>query len=472
MKNKLEELSAYEIGKLVNNKEISPLEVIQYFKKRILELNPTINAFVYLDFNYAENKAKELEKRINRGEYVGPFAGVPFALKDFLSSKKGWKHSFGGVKSLISEDEYDSPFCEAMEKAGGIAIGKTNAPTFGFRGTTDNLLYGPTKNPYNLKYNAGGSSGGSAAAISSGLVPIAEGGDAGGSIRIPASWNNLYGLKSSFGTVANFNRPDAYSATHPYCVNGGITKSLEDSAILLNFMSKYDDRDPFSYPKKDIDYLKEMKKTSKDIKVAFTYDFDIFEVEDEIKNIMLKYVNKLKKAGICVDFVHFNFPRKSFEYAEKWCQSISIDTAIEMKLLKEQGIDINDELPKEFIHYNKLASKWGIDEFYDFNLARTEIYDALQDVLDDYDVIISPTTCCGPVLNSKNTLGPRLINNVKTNRIIGFAETFLTNFSGHPSISIPMGFNKKHLPVGLQIIGKRFCDEDVLKAAYTFEHSI
>ena len=183
----LEYLSAAEIGREVNAGHISPTEVVRYFEQRIAGGNDDLNAFVYTKFEEAEAAAKQLEDHIAKGEEVGPFAGVPFALKDFLPSKKGWTHSHGGVKSLIREDPVDSEFTKAMEAAGGIALGKTNAPAYGFRGTTDNKLYGPTRNPFDLRYNAGGSSGGSAAAVAGGLVPIAEGGDAGGSIRIPAA---------------------------------------------------------------------------------------------------------------------------------------------------------------------------------------------------------------------------------------------------------------------------------------------
>ena len=134
---KLEYLSASEIGRMVNSKAIAPTAVLEYFEKRIKERNPSINAFVYTRFDEAYERAKELEERLQRGEDCGPFAGVPFALKDFLPSKKGWTHSRGGVDCLVREDGVSSTFCEAMEKAGGIAVGKTNSPAYGFRGVTE-----------------------------------------------------------------------------------------------------------------------------------------------------------------------------------------------------------------------------------------------------------------------------------------------------------------------------------------------
>lgn len=182
----LESLSAAELGREVLSGRVSPTEVVRHFASRIAERNPSLNAFVYTKYEDALSAAKALEERLAAGENPGPFAGVPFGLKDFLPSKKGWTNSHGGVRALIREDGSDSEFCKAMESAGGIAIGKTNSPAFAFRGTCDNLLYGPTSTPFAPGYNSGGSSGGSAAAVADGMVPIAEGSDGGGSIRIPA----------------------------------------------------------------------------------------------------------------------------------------------------------------------------------------------------------------------------------------------------------------------------------------------
>ena len=185
---------------------------------------------------------------------------------------------------------------------------------------------------------------------------------------------------------------------------------------------------------------------------------------------MSKAVKKLKEAGFDVNLVHFNIKRSLDELAKLWCESISIDTAIEMNNYLEQGLDVND-LPEEFIHYNNLAAKWGIKEFEHFNLVRSELYDAFQDIFDEYDIIISPTTTCLPVINKENgnTKGPDSINGKVIEPLIGFAETFLVNFTGHPAASIPVGLSKNGLSVGMQVITKRYRDEDVLKFARTFE---
>ena len=474
---KLEELTALQIGEAVNNRELKPTEIIEYFIKRINERNASINAFVYLKEEEALQQAALLEEKIKQGKYCGIFAGVPFALKDFLPSKKGWTHSHGGVKSLIREDPYSSVFCTTMEKLGGIAIGKTNSPAFGFRGLCDNKLYGPTRNPFNTKYNSGGSSGGSAAAVADGLVPIAEGGDAGGSIRIPAAWCNCYGYKASIGTIPSVCRPDAWAATHPFCVNGGITRSVDDSAALLFFMQQYDPRDPFSCLVTDdtIIHINTPTDQLKGIKIAFTPDFNIFAVDPEIINVVYRAARSLEELGATVDVVDFKFKHTANELANIWCRSICIDTAIELELYKREGLDLvkdhRDELPEEFIYWNDIAVKSDIFDYYNINLARTDILDAQQDIFDKYDIIISPTATCLPVENGLdgNTLGPEHINGTLVERLIGFSETFLFNFTGNPAASIPAGLSSTGLPIGMQIVGKRYRDNDVIRVSRAFE---
>lgn len=473
--NKLETLSAAELGRAVNGGKVSPSEIVDYFTDRIERRNKSINAFVYTKFEYAKSAAKELEKKLTKKKFTGVFAGVPFALKDFLPSKVGWTNSHGGVRALIKEDTVNSEFCRAMETAGGIAIGKTNAPAFGFRGTCDNLLYGATSTPFLLGYNSGGSSGGSAAAVDDGLVPIAEGSDGGGSIRIPAAWCNLFGFKASVGTIPSVCRPDAWAATHPYCFNGGLTKTVEDSAILLNYMSCYNPKDPLSLDFGKRDFTELMKNTIKGLKIGFTADFGIFPAEREVAEIVENSALRFEEVGAVVEPLHFNLKRSAYEYAEMWCKSICIDTAIELEEQRKNGFDLvrdyKNDIPEEFIYWNEKAAKSSIMDYYMFNLIRTELYEAQRETFENYDIIISPTTICRPVRNDKNgnTLGPSFVNGQKVEPIIGFCETFLANFTGNPAASIPAGLSKKGLPVGMQIIGKRFKDEDVLAVSYSFE---
>ena len=479
-------LSAWEIGQLVNSRQIKPTEVVKYFLDRILKYNKKVNAFVYVKADYGLSRAEELEERLKKGEYCGEFAGVPFGLKDFLPNKKGWQSSHGGVRCLLASDESDSVFCQAMEKAGGIAIGKTNAPAYGFRGTTDNLMYGPTSTPFNTDYNAGGSSGGSAAAVAFGLIPIAEGGDAGGSIRIPASFCNLFGFKAGVGTIPSVCRPDAWSATHPLCFNGGLTKSVKDAAILLNYMSYQDVRDPYSLPKSH-DFAKEFELSPeaatlpdsvpdlKKIKIAFTQDFGIFEVEDEVRKLSLQAAKKFSELGFTVEEYKFSFKHSVTELAEQWCKGITIDCALELNHQKEAGIDLlkdnSSDFPEEFIYWKKIVDGLGIEDMYRFNLARTEILDQFENCFSQYDLILSPVSCVSAIKNrsDRNTKGPDSINGKAIEPLIGWTQTFLANFPGYPAASIPAGFSDEGIPFGLQMIAPRHKDLLILQIASLYE---
>lgn len=472
---RLECLSAVELAKLIKKGEVSCTEVIRYFADRISSRNAGINAFVYTKIDEALAEAALLEKSLLRGIDPGPLCGVPVALKDFLPSRKGWTNSHGGVKALMREDPEDSMFFKAASAAGAIAVGKTNAPAFAFRGTTDNKLYGPTSTPFNTEYNSGGSSGGSAAAVADGLILIGEGSDGGGSLRIPAAWCGCFGYKASVGTIPSICRPDAWMATHPYCHNGAITKTVEDSAVMLNYMAQYAPRDPLSLDLGKRDFTKLMLRPIKDWKIAFTPDFGIFPVDNQIASIVSGAARKLELAGAKVDEVSFNFKHTAVEYAELWCRSISIDTSLDLEFWKREGLDLvgdhREELPEEFIYWNEKAFNSSVLDYRLFNDMRTEMFDQLQNVFDEYDILISPVTICSPVKNAKdhNTRGPLSMNGVEVEPLIGFCETFMPNFTGHPAASVPCGTDSLGLPVGMQLIGRRFRDEDVFAAAHACE---
>lgn len=475
--------SALELGNMVNNKEITPTEILDQYEARINQINPKINAIIYTKFDEARIKAKEIEDSLAKGNYVGPLAGVPVGLKDFLPSKEGWTNSHGGVKSLIAVDAYDSEICKAMENLGAIVIGKTNAPAFGFRGTTDNKMYGPTSTPFNIEYNSGGSSGGSASAVGSGMMAIAEGGDAGGSIRIPSAWCGCFGHKPSAGLVPSVCRPDAWTATHPYCCGGPITRTVDDSATVLAEMIKYDPRDPISVitPEHLIDNMLDKNKMLRDkhYRIGYTYNFDIFPHPDPvIEAEFVKTIEVLKNFGNIVEEVHFDFHYTPREMEEAWLRGISVDSSIDNALAKRNGFDLigehADDLPEEFIYWDSIAFASTMMDYRKFHEIRTDILDAHCDIFEDYDIIISPIAGC---LNPKNgtnnnTKGPDNINGVAIDPLIGFAYTYLENMIGFPAASVPIGMSNEKLPIGMQVIAPRYKDDRVFAIARQIEYAM
>lgn len=478
---KLEQLTAIELGELVNKKVISPTEVLRYFADRIEKRNPSINAFVYTMITSATNKAMALENAIMKGylsDHYMPLAGVPVGLKDFLPEKEGWEASHGGVKSLITVDSHDGVVYSALKKLGCIAIGKTNAPSFGFRGTTDNKMYGPTSTPYNVEYNSGGSSGGSAAAVADGLVPLASAGDAGGSTRIPAAWCGVFGFKASAGLIPSVCRPDAWTATHPYCCPGVEARSVLDSALVFDAMNTYDPRDPLSVPIKQnvFSYLKDTSKNRK-YKILVTYNFDLFpNPESEIGSAMYNIAKELSLIGHKVDIsatTNFKFHYSSKEIEEAWLLGISIDDA-KTKYVKKAVEEHPEDMPEQFLYWHEKAKKITIEDYDRFHKIRTDILDAHLRVFEDYDIILAPVTGCSPVKNTADhdTKGPTSISGVEIDPLIGFGYTYLENMIGTPAASIPVGLDSNGLPIGLQVISRRYDDEKVFQLCKDIEEIV
>ena len=457
MSANLEKLSASQIGAMVNNKVISPVESVEYSIKKIEESNKEINAFVDLHFEDALRQARKLESDICRGKADKRcFNGVPFALKDFLDSKPGWEHTYGGVMSMKRKDMEYSEFCRAMEDMGGIAIGKTNSPAFGFSGICWNKTFGATKNPHNTKYNSGGSSGGSAAAVAAGMVPIAEGGDAGGSIRIPAAWCGVYGFKPSAGVIPNVCRPDAWSATHPYCTNFGITSNMKDTEILYWAMRGYDPRDPISIPHPCGNI-----RCSDTLRIGYSLDMGgLFKVTPEVEKAFNQALKTIGSLNFRLEPVDMSCRSNLEELTSTWCQGLAIDSAIQFHDEKHTP----DDAPESFLKMVESARNMTIMDYSRFHKVRTNAYDMQQDVFRTYDLLITPVTCCQPILNGGNELGPEAIGDKSLNELIGFAETFIWNMTGNPAMALPFG-KLDGMPFAIQVIAPRFQDEQLLDFA-------
>ncbi|WP_324810580.1 amidase, partial [Ralstonia pickettii] len=198
----------------------------------IEQRDPGLNAVVYKAYDEAREKAAALERRIMQGQPVGMLAGVPTLMKDLFAAKPGWPSTLGGIRALKDSRGTAgvwSAYPLKTSEEDSLLMGQTNSPVYGFRGTTDNKFFGPTRNPFNLDFNAGGSSGGAAALVADGIVPVAGGTDAGGSIRIPAAWTNTYGFQPSIGRIPFVNRPNAFHPG-PYLYEGPITRTVRDAA--------------------------------------------------------------------------------------------------------------------------------------------------------------------------------------------------------------------------------------------------
>lgn len=467
-------LSVVEIASGIRHRRFSPVEVVDAFIERIEARDRSINAFVYRGFDEARAKAKDAQKALTDGRPLRLLHGVPVAIKDLFDFKPGWISTFGGIRAMRNfTANFYCAFAERIENAGAIILGKTNSPTMGFRGTCDNYLFGPSRNPFDTNKNTGGSSGGSAAAVADGLLPLAEGTDGGGSIRIPSSWCNVYGYKASFGRVPSLVRPNAFGADTPFIFEGPITRNVEDAALALDALSGYHPGDPYSIDE-DTDFVAATRRSIKGWKIAYSPNLDVFPVNASVAETVAKAVRAFEQAGAHVEEVKVGINRPQKELSDLWCRLIMPLNLQTLEGFRDAGIDVlkdhRHDLPPEYLYWVEQGFKMSALDFFRDQTVRTEIYEAFQAVLGSYRLLITPTLACLPVDNATdgNTKGPDRINGETVDPLIGWCLTYPVNFTGHPAASIPAGM-VDNLPVGMQIIGRRYADADVLAASAAFE---
>ena len=455
-----------ELARQIRDREVSPVEVMDATLRRIEERNPRLNAFVYQAFDEAMAAARAAEAR----EPAGPLHGVPTALKDLFDFKPGWPATMGGIRALR---DYRPPFacawCERMERAGAIIVGKTNSPVMGLRGVTDNYLFGPTRNPWDTSRNAGGSSGGSAAAVADRMLTIAEATDGGGSVRIPAAWCGVYGYKQSWGRVPAIFRPNAFGGTDPVLFEGVVTRTVADAALGISAIAGYDPRDPFGVHE-DVDLIGALDRDIKGLRIAYSPDLDVFPVDRRVAAVVADAVTAFEDAGAHVEQVELGITRDQRELSDLWNRLIMPINVATIEGLKLEGYDVRDDLPPEYLRWLDIGYELTARDVARDQIIRTEVFDAIQGVFADHDLLIHPTVAALPVENADdgNTLGPREVEGVEVDPLIGWCLTYVANFTGHPAASIPAG-TADGLPVGMQLTGRSGDDATVLAASAAFE---
>jgi len=469
-------MPATELAARIRRRDLSPVEVVEAFLERIEERNARINAYVTVIGDEAREAAKEAERAITSGEDLGPLHGVPVAIKDLFDYKAGVRNTYGLKPMADYVPERSATYVERLENAGAIVIGKTNTPEFGHRGITDNLLFGPTSTPFAPGKNAGGSSGGSAAAVADGLAPIAQGSDGGGSIRIPASFCGVYGIKATFGRVASATRPDAFLSHTPFTNSGPLSRTVEDAALMLGVMAGPHPRDPFSLPDDGSNYLAATRRSIRGMRIAYSPNFDIFPVEEEVLSVVGEAVKAFEEAGALVEKASVGLKQDQRELSDIWMREVGVRYAeISANFKKASAVDLlgdhREDLTPQLVNLLEAGQKMSALDYRLDDVVRTEVFDAIQDLFERYDLLLTPTLAVPPFDNADdgNTVGPSEINGEEVDPLLGWCLTYPINYTGHPAASVPAGFTTEGLPIGMQIVGQRFADETVLAASATFE---
>ena len=467
-------LPAKELAGRIRRREVSPVEVVDAYLRRIETRNPVVNAYTLVLAEQAMAAARAAEAVVMSGTPLGPLHGVPVGIKD-LDDVAGVPTSMGSRAVLDRVPRQSATAVERLLAAGAIVLGKTNTPEFGHKGTTDNLRFGPTSTPWAIGYNSGGSSGGSAAAVADGMAALAQGTDGGGSVRIPAAFSGTVGFKPSFGRIPSVTRPDGFLWNHPLVHIGPLARTVADAALMASVMAGPHPRDPLTLPDDGVDYIAGVDRSVEGLRIAYSPRLGNFPVDPRVSAVVDAAVAALRDGGATINEVELDFRADHDVLAHLWVRIISVHYAAIAHHWKQEGIDLlgehgNDLTPRFHEMLVSAQKISAVDHALD-DMLRTGVLDGFEDVFDRHDLIISPTLAIPPVKNAAdgNTIGPLEINGEAVEPLIGWCMTYPVNFTGHPAISVPAGLTPEGLPVGLQIIGRRHADEAVLAMARRFE---
>ena len=447
---------ATELAALMRKKKVSPVEVLDAVLDRIERLNPKLNAFVTLTDEPARREAKAAERALSKkGARLGPLHGVPFSVKDLVITK-GVRTTFGTPLYRDNVPSEDAPMVERLKAAGAIMLGKTNTPTFGWIGATHNLLFGPTRNPWNLGRTPGGSSGGASAAAAAGLGPLHVGTDGGGSIRIPASFAGIYGLKASFGRIPAYPPSGAWSLSHI----GPMTRTVADAALMLQVAAGPDERDQTSLPAAPVDYVKALAGGVKGLRVAWSADLGFADVVDpEVRDLCAKGASAFREVGCRVEAVDPGWPSP----LDCWSQLFGGGIATRLAPYLDRKSEIDPGLYRIIETTLKNPPTTYVQAWFD----RLAWWEHPRRLFEKYDLLLTPTIACPPFAIGLDN--PTEIAGKSVPPYAWIPFTFPFNMTGQPAASVPCGFTKDGLPVGLQIVGRRFDDATVLRASAAFE---
>ena len=454
--NDLDFAPAEQLAALVRRREVSPADLMERSLARIRELNPGLNAFVAVDEEAAMAAARDATERVARGEDLGALGGLPFGVKD-LENAAGFVTSFGSRLHRDNRVDFDDVHIARMKEAGALVVGKTNTPEFGHIPFTDNALFGPTRNPWNLERTPGGSSGGSAAAIAAGMTPLATASDGGGSIRIPACYCGLFGLKTSQGRVPI--APRSLPTWMAVSVYGPLTRTVRDAALVLDVIAGPDDRDASSLPAPGLSYLAALDEPLPKLRIAYNETLGVTKLQADVRREVRAAVDAFRDMGHEVEERD-----DAIEEMGGWWARVSA-----FQTLGSQWPDFttrHDEFTERYVRQLDAALDVGPEDFYEFYRRRGELIAWAAALFAEYDLLLTPTL----PTEAFGVSGP-IPNEIEGERINGIAFTYPFNFTSHPAASAPAGFTDAGLPCGLQIVGPRHREDLVLRASYAYEQA-
>ena len=455
---------ATELRQLIDSRQVSCVELTELFYRRIEEFNPRLNAYLTLCPEQALAAAAAADAATGQGETPGPLHGIPLSVKD-LEMTKDLRTTLGSALFRDRTPDLDSVVVERVRAAGAIILGKTNTPEFGLSGTTENKLGDACRNPWDTERTPGGSSGGAAAALASGLCTLATGSDGGGSIRIPASFSGVFGIKPSQGRVPRYGGYGFPAANH-FSQSGPMSRTVADTALLLQVLAGPDSRDPVSMRETPPDFSAQLSDGVQGWRIAWSPDLGYAGVEPEVLRVTEAAARVFEELGAVVETppLALEDPFNAF-----WDVFATASYTSYGHLLAEYRDDFTEYGRRAFEHG---ATVTGAD------LSRAllrvdQLRRRMETFFDDYDLLLTPTMAVPafPVEQRPSVIGGKAVD-----PFWGYLPfTFPINMTGQTAASVPCGFSQASdsagMPIGLHLVGPRGAEAQVLRAAAAFEQA-
>lgn len=456
--NDLVRKTALELMRGFREKSISPLEAAEAMLAQVRRCNPAVNAFNLVDEETTLQFARESEQRYQSGNPLGLLDGVPVAIKDVFLTPQ-WPTVKGSrtvdPKSTVGKE---APCVAALRRNGAVPLGKTTTPEFGWKGVTDNPIDGITRNPWNPDRTAGGSSGGSAAAVPLGMGPLALGTDAGGSIRIPAGFCGLVGLKPSFGEVPHWPASPFGTLAHA----GPMTWTVADCALMMNALTEADSRDTYAIPRRNIDYLAAIEGEPTDllrgVRIAFSVTLGYVDVDTEVADAVRAAAGLLETLGAEITEVAPGFDDPIASFGHLFYSGAA-------NALRHVGKKQRTLMDPQLVAVSEKAAQLSMLDYLEAVNERMALCERMAAFHGKYDLLLTPTL---PITAFK--AGREVPEGWPSTRWPSWTPfTYPFNMTGQPAISVPCGFDRTGLPIGLQFVAARFNDSAVLRAAQAYQ---
>lgn len=450
----LTRLSIAQIAELIKSSQLSPTELVEATVARIDELDSSINSYITVMGDQARQAARDAERSIREGQYLGPLHGVPIGLKDIISTKDVLTTCGSRVNADWVPD-HDATVTQRLAAAGAVIVGKHNC--YEFACAPPNPLYGASRNPWNTTRDTGGSSSGTGAAIAAHMCYGGIGSDTGGSIRIPAGLCGIVGLKQTYGRASRRGVfPLCWSLDHA----GPMARTVEDTAIILQAIAGFDPLDPTTLDLPVPDYRQALTGEVRGLRAGIPANYFFDGVEPEVADSVRQAAKVLEGAGMQVEEV--TIPHADYILPTWWTIFASESAAVHAPQIQARGADYSDPVLTTVIPGGFL----GADALLKAQRARSAITKGMNGVLQQVDVLLTPVVPMAAwPLGGMHGLGNTIIEALT--KLVSATAPF--NLTGHPAVSVPCGLDSEGLPIGLQIAGRAFDEETVLKVAHAYQ---